>query len=792
MGGNDAGRSIFSYETLVHALSGAAGSVIAMATFFPLDTVRSRLQLEENREAKNTLATIRELASKEGPHTLYRGMVPVLQSLCASNFVYFYTFHGLKTLRSKKHQTAGNDLLVASVAGVINVLTTTPLWVVNTRLKMKGIGNDPERNNNEYNTLYDGLIHIWKYEGLEKLWAGTLPSLLLVANPAIQFMTYESIKRRVGMSLRDAQPPAWVFFAIGAIAKTIATTLTYPLQLVQMKLRHGHKYPDLPPNAGTIQILFHILKKQGIFGLYKGMEAKLLQTVLTAALMFLTYEKISRFVFLSPLLQTPRSLPKWLSDEVDLTKVLDSKDRALAKINRKRFKTILRFWSKVKARKDSKKRLDTSPVTSSWGFRHAGETMNAQVRNEIAKTKKLISSQQNNARVNNKQDTKVKTAVAYDYDAAVSQPDVPNFLGQKYNSSLPSRKKGYYSRGKSRLSIRKTAQSGSEDSSASNAKSQDKENEVQVEDAKDSKIDYNPAKEIGVSRAEEEMAKHEIISTNDESTPIYSKNDYLKSGALEKDRRKLDSEQKDKFEGGENVGNSTPRSNTLLKKDSKIPRTKATSPAVIHVSRSDSVKRFSSAGPKRSLEAIAHKKDVKQEGSKKQVQSKFVSSKQQNLNTLRADKHERDDETIITETTPAVIGSASDPSTFVVLQELEQNQECQSCNDCNLESSCRDVDDTLSDSRSSPERRYVQKKWRRSLKYRKYIDTSSDDLDVSSDCSSHSSEKKISTNPVAPFTKSSLSKSSSRSRNRRGSSFSFFNTLFDIVFWPFLFLKSDR
>jgi adenine nucleotide transporter 17 len=32
-------------------------------------------------------------------------------------------------------------------------------------------------------------------------------------------------------------------------------------------------------------------------GLYKGMEAKLLQTVLTAALMFAAYEKIASFVF---------------------------------------------------------------------------------------------------------------------------------------------------------------------------------------------------------------------------------------------------------------------------------------------------------------------------------------------------------------------------------------------------------------------------------------------------------------------------------------------------------------
>ena len=33
-------------------------------------------------------------------------------------------------------------------------------------------------------------------------------------------------------------------------------------------------------------------------GVYKGLEAKMLQTVLTAALMFVLYEKISQFVFL--------------------------------------------------------------------------------------------------------------------------------------------------------------------------------------------------------------------------------------------------------------------------------------------------------------------------------------------------------------------------------------------------------------------------------------------------------------------------------------------------------------
>ncbi|XP_055619472.1 peroxisomal membrane protein PMP34 [Toxorhynchites rutilus septentrionalis] len=292
-------NDVFSYLSWVHAVSGAMGSVIAMSTFYPLDTVRSRLQLEEpeKRKALSTWAILKQLVSEEGFGTLYRGMVPVLESLCISNFVYFYTFHSLKAIRGTArgaNQSAAGDLLLGSIAGVVNVFATTPCWVVNTRLKMKGLGHRVKDNTNCYDNLLEGLIHIGRTEGAKGLWAGTMPSLLLVINPAIQFMVYEALKRRLVTNTRSAS--AVSFFAIGAIAKAIATVMTYPLQLIQTKLRHGNTDKNLPVDSNIVQMLLSILKKQGASGLFRGLEAKLLQTVLTAALMFMTYEKIARFV----------------------------------------------------------------------------------------------------------------------------------------------------------------------------------------------------------------------------------------------------------------------------------------------------------------------------------------------------------------------------------------------------------------------------------------------------------------------------------------------------------------
>lgn len=43
----------------------------------------------------------------------------------------------------------------------------------------------------------DAFVQIIRDEGVAALWNGTFPSLLLVLNPAIQFMIYEGLKRQL-------------------------------------------------------------------------------------------------------------------------------------------------------------------------------------------------------------------------------------------------------------------------------------------------------------------------------------------------------------------------------------------------------------------------------------------------------------------------------------------------------------------------------------------------------------------------------------------------------------------
>lgn len=227
---------------------------------------------DSNKLKGSSWEILLRLANEEGIESLYRGLLPVLQSLSVSNFVYFYTFHSLRRVLSTK-SSALNDLMIGLVAGSINVLLTSPLWVVNTRIKVK---------ENSYNGLFDGLIEIAKKEGVKGLWSGVFPSLLLVSNPAIQFMVYESLKRNF---LSNNKMDNYSVFLMGAVAKAIATTLTYPMQLIQQRLRAGTSLKPLYKDCKSNPLV-----------MFRGLEAKLLQTVMTAALMFAIYEKVVRLV----------------------------------------------------------------------------------------------------------------------------------------------------------------------------------------------------------------------------------------------------------------------------------------------------------------------------------------------------------------------------------------------------------------------------------------------------------------------------------------------------------------
>ncbi|XP_069510514.1 peroxisomal membrane protein PMP34 isoform X6 [Ambystoma mexicanum] len=88
-----------------------------MTVFYPLDTARLRLQVDEKRKSKSTPKVLMEIMKEEGIFAPYRGWFSVISSLCCSNFVYFYTFNSLKIAWvNREHSSTGKDLILGFVA----------------------------------------------------------------------------------------------------------------------------------------------------------------------------------------------------------------------------------------------------------------------------------------------------------------------------------------------------------------------------------------------------------------------------------------------------------------------------------------------------------------------------------------------------------------------------------------------------------------------------------------------------------------------------------------------------
>lgn len=290
-------QKLFTDENLLHALSGATGSAIALSFFFPFETARSRKQINDDEKFKTTVEMLREILKKEGISGWYQGLLPMISTLWCSNFIYFYTLNGFKSFfySGRTKPTVTMDLSFAIIAAMINVLITSPMWVANTRLKLhgvklKGLGKSETQYVELYSGICDAILKIWRSEGLHALWNGTGPSLLLSTNPAIQFAAYELLKRYLQVICQKKELSGYLYFMIGAFSKMFATIITYPLQVIQSRLRVG-----LEKDKSLFAVIKTFLKQimvQGISSAFCGLEAKLLQTVFTSALMFLIYEKL--------------------------------------------------------------------------------------------------------------------------------------------------------------------------------------------------------------------------------------------------------------------------------------------------------------------------------------------------------------------------------------------------------------------------------------------------------------------------------------------------------------------
>ncbi|KAF7157459.1 hypothetical protein CNMCM5623_001720 [Aspergillus felis] len=281
------------------AVAGATGAVLANAIVYPLDIVKTRLQVQVKSDKtdgsdgtvhyESTLDAINKIVETEGIEGLYSGMVGSLIGVASTNFAYFYWYSVVRSLymaseRVQKPPGTAVELGLGAIAGAVAQIFTIPVAVITTRQQTQPKGE-------KKGLIETGKEVVNSEDGWTGLWRGLKASLILVVNPAITYGAYQRLKDIIFPGKNSLKP--WEAFLLGALSKSLATIATQPLIVAKVGLqsrpppgREGKPFKTFG------EVMRYIIEKEGALSLFKGIGPQITKGLLVQGLLMMTKERM--------------------------------------------------------------------------------------------------------------------------------------------------------------------------------------------------------------------------------------------------------------------------------------------------------------------------------------------------------------------------------------------------------------------------------------------------------------------------------------------------------------------
>jgi solute carrier family 25, member 39/40 len=278
------------------------------------------IQPNTNNTPLGTFATIRRIFQTEGLAGLYSGLRPTLV-MAAPNTVMYYTAYEEIVWRMRqasnwseqypflqRHSDWLYPLLAGGSARLVSSTATAPLEFLRTR-QAATIGKGHQSGTpGPSSNLWSELRSIVRNEGgIATLYRGLRPTLWRdVPFSAIYWLVLEQLRIQEStflssLVLSPMEQTAQTFFN-GALAGMIAAACTTPFDLAKTRQqtillgtilqKRGPLTvtPTLPAAAGTFHQLRLIAQTDGVAGLWRGNQARVLKVAPACAIMLSSYE----------------------------------------------------------------------------------------------------------------------------------------------------------------------------------------------------------------------------------------------------------------------------------------------------------------------------------------------------------------------------------------------------------------------------------------------------------------------------------------------------------------------
>ncbi|CUM66870.1 uncharacterized protein PRCAT00004554001 [Priceomyces carsonii] len=208
------------------------------------------------------------------------------------------------TGESKPQTKKWVHFVAGGFGGMVGAIVTCPLDVVKTRLQSDVYHSMYNKTPKSSNYVIKALQHfketgtvirnLYVNEGTRALFRGLGPNLVgVIPARSINFFTYGATKEFVSNNFNHGHEATWIHLVSGISAGFVTSTATNPIWLIKTRLQldksKGRHY------RSSWDCLKHIVKAEGILGLYKGLSASYLGGV-ESTLQWVLYEQMKSFI----------------------------------------------------------------------------------------------------------------------------------------------------------------------------------------------------------------------------------------------------------------------------------------------------------------------------------------------------------------------------------------------------------------------------------------------------------------------------------------------------------------
>lgn len=266
--------------------AGAIAGVSEILTFYPLDVVKTRMQLETGKSSVGLVGSFKKIIAEEGAGRLYRGLVPPLLLEApkravkfAANDFWGKTYLGL-TGESKMTQQL--SILTGCSAGATESFVVVPFELVKIKLQDKA---------STFAGPIDVVKQVVKKEGLLGLYVGMESTFWrhLWWNGGF----FGSIFQVRALLPKADSPQAQLLnnFISGSVGGFVGTALNTPFDVVKSRIQGTAKVPGVIPKYNwTYPALVTIFREEGPAALYKGFVPKVLRLAPGGGVLLLVVE----------------------------------------------------------------------------------------------------------------------------------------------------------------------------------------------------------------------------------------------------------------------------------------------------------------------------------------------------------------------------------------------------------------------------------------------------------------------------------------------------------------------